>query len=117
MTRHLDASAYPLEPDGPSTPAGATSAAAVGMLGDVEVGLWEITPGTVTDVEEDEVFVVLSGSGTVRFADGEEIRLAPGSLVRLHAGEETTWEIHETLRKVYVVAAPVPTNRSRETSP
>ncbi|MFC7644345.1 cupin domain-containing protein [Streptosporangium lutulentum] len=28
-------------------------------------GIWEITPGTVTDVEHDEVFVVLSGRATV----------------------------------------------------
>lgn len=68
----------------------------------VEVGVWEITAGTVTDTEVDEVFVVLSGAGTVTFADGEQIRLAPGVAVRLRAGEQTTWTISETLRKVYL---------------
>ena len=54
-------------------------------------------------MEKDEAFVVLAGEGTVTFADGEVVELAPGSLVRLHAGESTLWEIRSTLRKVYVV--------------
>ena len=29
------------------------------------VGVWEMTPGVATDVEEDEVFVVLSGSASI----------------------------------------------------
>ena len=33
------------------------------------IGVWEHTPGTSTDVEADEVFVVLSGSATVSFDD------------------------------------------------
>ncbi|TIC79100.1 cupin domain-containing protein [Nocardioides sp. GY 10127] len=71
-------------------------------LGGVGVGVWEMTPGTATDVEADEVFVVLSGAGTVTFADGEVVRLAPGVVVRLAEGEATTWVVTETLRKVWV---------------
>lgn len=74
-------------------------------LGDVagaEVGIWEITPGTVRDTEVDELFVVLSGDGTVRFEDGSSVELGQGVVVRLHAGERTEWEIRTTLRKVYV---------------
>lgn len=67
-----------------------------------EVGVWELTPGTVTDVETDEVFVVLAGAGSVTFADGSSIELAPGVVVRLRAGDATTWVVTETLRKVYV---------------
>ena len=68
------------------------------------VGVWEHTPGTSTDVEADEVFVVLSGSATVRFVDPPlpAIELRPGSVVRLEAGMRTEWEIRETLRKVYI---------------
>lgn len=69
-----------------------------------EVGLWEMTDGSVTDVEEDEVFVVLSGRGTVHFADDTIISLTPGVIVNLHKGDHTTWTIEQTLRKVYVVA-------------
>ncbi|MDO9378479.1 MAG: cupin domain-containing protein [Nocardioidaceae bacterium] len=67
-----------------------------------EVGLWEMTEGTVTDVEEDEVFVVLSGTGTLVLGDGTSLPLRPGVAVHLSRGERTTWTITSPLRKVYV---------------
>jgi hypothetical protein len=73
----------------------ATSAAAIGV--------WEITEGTVTDTEVDEVFLVLSGTGQITFDDGSVVALRPGTLVRLRAGDHTTWTINEKVRKVYVV--------------
>ena len=107
-TRQVDATvepleAYDLEADEIVEGTPTTAEAFVMAIGDVQVGIWEITPGTVRDVEKDEVFVVLDGDGTIRFADGETVELRPGSLVRLHAGEMTEWEIRKTLRKVYVV--------------
>ena len=68
------------------------------------IGIWEHTPGSSTDVEADEVFVVLSGSATVSFDDPmlEPLELRPGSVVRLTAGMRTVWTVRETLRKVYV---------------
>src|SRR5690242_2599238 len=72
-------------------------------LSDVSIGVWEHTPGVSRDVEADEVFVVLSGEGSVAFDDGSPtIDLRPGSVVRLYAGQQTTWTIRETLRKVYI---------------
>lgn len=71
-------------------------------LGGLEIGVWEMTPGVATDVEADEVFVVLSGEGTVTFEDGEVIELRPGTVVRLSAGEATVWEVTSTLRKLYL---------------
>lgn len=68
----------------------------------VSVGLWEAGPGVDTDVEVDELFLVLSGAGTVTFADGSAVELRPGVLVRLGAGERTRWEITERLRKLYL---------------
>ena len=79
-----------------------TGLAALTTLGDTGVGLWEIEPGTAHDTEVDEVFVVLSGRGTVAFEDGTTVDLVPGVAVRLHAGDRTTWTVTETLRKVYV---------------
>lgn len=73
-----------------------------------EIGVWEITPGTASDFEVDEVFVVLSGRATVEFnavPDGvalPPIEIGPGSIVRLVDGMQTTWTVHETLRKVYL---------------
>lgn len=74
----------------------------LGTFGGVELGIWEITPGVVTDTETDEVFVVLEGDGTVSFEDGSEIVLAPGAIVRLREGERTRWTIRTRLRKVYL---------------
>ncbi|MBW9095695.1 cupin domain-containing protein [Microbacterium jejuense] len=68
------------------------------------VGVWEHTPGTSTDVEADEVFVVLSGSATLAFTDPalSPVELRAGSVVQLTAGMRTVWTVHETLRKVYI---------------
>ena len=74
----------------------------LGTLGGAEIGIWEITPGVVRDVEAEELFVVLEGEGTVRFEGGETVELRPGSIVRLHEGERTEWTIHSRLRKVYL---------------
>jgi uncharacterized cupin superfamily protein len=69
-------------------------------LSDATIGVWEHTPGVSRDVEADEVFVVLIGDATVAFDDGSpSIDLRPGSLVRLYAGQRTTWTVRETLRK------------------
>lgn len=74
----------------------------LGRLGDASYGIWEITPGVSTDVESEELFVVVSGRARIDFGDGSSIDVGPGDLVRLHAGEQTVWTVSETLRKVYV---------------
>lgn len=73
-------------------------------IGKTEVGVWEMTPGTATDTETEEVFVVISGRATVRFLAPElpDLEVGPGSVVRLVEGMHTEWTVHETLRKVYV---------------
>ncbi|MFF2487896.1 cupin domain-containing protein [Microbacterium sp. NPDC058062] len=82
----------------------ATGFAELGGFGGIELGVWEHTPGASTDVEADEVFVVLSGSATVSFDDPalEPIELRAGSVARLTAGMRTVWTVRETLRKVYI---------------
>lgn len=106
MFRVLDVeAAVPTSPLPPgSVLAGSPEAGsrALAAVSGAEVGVWEMSPGTATDVEVDEVFVVLSGSATVSFDDGEEVELAPGSVVRLRSGEQTTWVVRETIRKIYV---------------
>jgi hypothetical protein len=68
-----------------------------------EYGVWEMTPGAMTDVEADELFTVVSGAATVEVvADATTITLAPGSVVRLTAGMKTVWTVTATLRKVYL---------------
>lgn len=75
-----------------------------------ELGIWEMTPGTATDVEVDEICIVLSGRATVRFDEtagsdavaGTEVELGPGAVLRFTEGMHTTWTVHETLRKIYL---------------
>lgn len=78
---------------------------AVTTLGEAEIGLWQVEPGVLHDVEVDEVFLVLGGAGSVTFADGSVLALRPGVLVQLRDGDRTVWEITETLRKLYVAHA------------
>lgn len=81
-----------------------TGFAELDAVGGAEVGVWEMTPGAMRDVEADEVFVVLSGDATVEFDDPAlpPIGLRPGSVVRLTAGMRTVWTVRETLRKLYI---------------
>ena len=82
-----------------------TGAADLGEYSGLAVGIWEMTPGVMSDVENDEIFVVLSGSATVEFSDGTApLSLRGGDVVRLAAGTETVWTVTETLRKVYLCA-------------
>ena len=69
-------------------------------------GVWQITEGTVTDVEADELFVVVSGKATVEVEGGSTLELAPGVLGVLARGARTTWTVHETLRKVFQITLP-----------
>jgi uncharacterized cupin superfamily protein len=81
-----------------------TGAQALATLGGVEVGVWEMSPGTAADTEVDEVFVVLSGRATIAFDDPAlpDLAVGPGSVVRLAEGQRTTWTVAETLRKIYI---------------
>ena len=69
----------------------------------LEVGVWQHSVGTSRDVEVDEVFVVLSGRATIEIADGPTLEVGPGDIGILASGARTTWTVHETLRKVYVL--------------
>ncbi len=80
-----------------------TGVATLGEFGGLEVGVWEMTPGVMSDVEAEELFVVLSGAATVEFDDGSPtLTLARGDVVRFAAGTKTVWTVTETLRKVYL---------------
>lgn len=81
-----------------------TGYAELDTVGDVELGVWEMTPGAMRDVEVDEVFIVITGAGSVSFVDPPlpSLELRPGSVVRLTAGMQTVWTVRETLRKVYI---------------
>lgn len=67
------------------------------------VGIWRHTAGVSTDVEADEIFVVLSGRATIEVASGPTLEVGPGDVGVLEAGAETTWTIHDDLRKIYII--------------
>jgi uncharacterized cupin superfamily protein len=90
-----------LEPVEGDQSAGSTD---LGAFGDGSFGVWSITEGVSTDVEVDEVSVILSGRGSVEDLDtGAVVHLTPGTVLRLGAGLRTRWTIVEPIRKVYVV--------------
>jgi uncharacterized cupin superfamily protein len=99
----LELDTQPVAPDQTVSGQPRTAVLALTEFGGLEVGVWEMTPGVMTDVEADEVFVVLSGSATVEFGDDSPtINIGPGDVVRLAEGAETVWTVTETLRKVYL---------------
>ncbi|GHH35192.1 cupin domain-containing protein [Streptomyces candidus] len=67
-------------------------------------GIWQITPGVVTDTEANELFVVVSGRATVEVEGGVTLRIGPGDACVLREGDRTTWTVHETLRKAYHIS-------------
>ena len=69
-------------------------------------GIWEITPGVVTDTEADEFFVVHSGRATIEIEGHGVLNVGPGSVGMFAQGMKTKWTVHETLRKAYEIYAP-----------
>lgn len=90
-----------LEPvdEAPATQAGIHE---LPSIGGASLGVWEMLPGVMRNTDEDEVFIVLSGSATVAFEGGESRRIGPGDMVQLREGETSLWTVHQTLRKVYI---------------
>ncbi|SEF51894.1 hypothetical protein SAMN04489712_101283 [Thermomonospora echinospora] len=73
--------------------------------GPASAGVWECGPGTFTAVRDGyhEVCQILSGSATLTGEDGARVELSPGSAVVLPDGWHGTWQVHETMRKTYVI--------------
>ena len=69
--------------------------------GKVERGVWQHTAGVSRDTESDELFVVLTGRATIEVEDGPTLEVGPGDVGLFHAGDRTTWTVHEDLRKIF----------------
>ncbi|MCU4298560.1 DUF861 domain-containing protein [Brevibacterium permense] len=82
-----------------------TGVAELGTIGGAEFGLWEMSGGAMRDIEGDEVFLVISGTGRIEFDEPrrDPIELVPGLLVCLDDGMKTRWYIDGTpLRKLFI---------------
>ena len=71
--------------------------------GNVVRGIWKCTEGTVTDIEEDEMFTILEGRATVHIEGGPTLELTSGCMGELKKGEKTTWVVHETIVKTFQI--------------
>ena len=70
----------------------------------IDSGIWECTPGPSRWVLETNEFVhVLFGSMTITADGGEPEFVGAGDTLFIPRGWSGHWEIHETLRKLYVI--------------
>jgi uncharacterized protein len=69
-------------------------------------GVWQMTPGTATDTEANEMFVVIEGRATIAVEGGATFEVGPGDMGVLAEGARSTWTVHETLRKAYQIILP-----------
>ncbi|MDO7882662.1 cupin domain-containing protein [Salinibacterium soli] len=72
---------------------------------DLEIGVWEVTPGVFDSVKQGigEVVVFLFGKGRIEHADGSVSPIAPGAVVEFLPGWTGRWVVEETTRKVYTI--------------
>jgi len=82
----------------------ATSGLTLWNDGDQEVGVWECTPGpSYWKLETHEFVQILAGRMTVTPDGGAPTEIGPGDVAVFPRGWAGTWQIHETIRKVYVI--------------
>lgn len=67
-------------------------------------GIWECTPGPSRWLlETHEVIQLVAGRMTCTPDGGEPVEIKSGDLAVFPKGWSGTWEIHETVRKVYAI--------------
>jgi uncharacterized protein len=72
--------------------------------GQVRAGVWECTPGSFPgNHPETEVCYLLSGRVSLSAEGKEPVDAAAGAMIVFPAGWQGTWQIHETIRKVFVI--------------
>ena len=72
--------------------------------GDSEAGVWECTPGpSHWTLDQHEVVHIVAGGMTVTPDGGEPTEVGTGDVAVFPQGWTGTWDIHETIRKVYVL--------------
>lgn len=70
-------------------------------------GAWETTPGSyLRQVAEAEVMHILAGRCSFTPEGGEPLHIEAGDTVFFPANTKGQWDMHETVRKIYVVFSP-----------
>jgi uncharacterized protein len=81
-----------------------TSGLTLWQDGDQEIGVWECTPGPSRwKLETHEFVQIVAGRMTVTPDGGDPIEVSAGNVAVFPLGWTGTWDIHETIRKVYVI--------------
>ena len=83
------------------------SSATISNRDGVNVGVWECTPGgwPIENRQDCEVAHILKGKATITDASGATRALEAGSVIVLPKGWTGRWDVHETVRKIYVITA------------
>ncbi len=72
--------------------------------GDSSAGIWECEPGPSRwTLETHEVIHLVTGRMTCTPDGGEAVEVAAGDAAVFPKGWSGTWDIHETVRKVYAI--------------
>jgi uncharacterized protein len=106
---HDAATLDPLEDWGPLEEATGAEMRTAGVIfwedgNGAETGVWECTPGPSRwSLEVHEFIQVVKGRMTVTVDGGESVELGAGDSAVFPKGWTGTWDIAETLRKVYVM--------------
>jgi uncharacterized protein len=67
-------------------------------------GVWVCSPGpSYWELDTNEFVHIIGGSMTVTADGGEAVTLKSGDTMMFPRGWKGAWEIHETLRKLYVI--------------
>ena len=76
--------------------------------GSVSIGVWECTPGAFTATRDgySEVAHIISGRCTLTTAAGESSEHGPGDLVVTNESWSGQWNVHETVRKLFIIHRP-----------
>lgn len=70
----------------------------------VDTGIYQITPGTYRRaVKQAEIMHFIAGRGRFTPDGAETIQFQSGDTLFFEANTEGTWEILETMRKIYVI--------------
>jgi uncharacterized protein len=73
--------------------------------GRVELGIWEVTPGSFRG-EADGIYEQMhfvAGRGTITDAEGVVTEIRPGVVMLCPDGWSGTWRVDETVRKTYAI--------------
>ncbi|WP_353814871.1 cupin domain-containing protein [Agromyces sp. SYSU T00266] len=81
------------------------ASASIWAASGLDVGYWECTPGRFTAVRDGytEVCQLLAGRVTIEVDGAAPVTLSAGDTLVMPSGWRGVWDVHETVRKLYVI--------------